>query len=75
MGNYRLEMKKERLRKYYESEEKILMGQSYAIGSMRLTRADLPSVQKEIKELEAEVDALQKHGTAKRRCVRVLPLD
>ena len=75
MKNYRLEMKKERLRNYYEAEERILKGQSYALGTMRLTRADLSAVQKEIKELEAEVGALEQHGTTKRRCARVLPRD
>lgn len=75
MGNYRLEMKKERLRNYYEAEERILRGQSYSLGTMRLTRADLSAVQKKIKELEAEVEALEQHGTAKRRCARVVPLD
>lgn len=75
MKNYRLEMKKERLRNYYEAEERILKGQSYALGTMRLTRADLSAVQKEIKELEAEVGTLEQHGTTKRRCARVLPFD
>ena len=75
MGDYRLEMKKERLKNYYEAEKMILRGQSYAIGAMRLTRADLSTIQKKIKELESEVGALEQYGTAKRRCARVIPLD
>lgn len=74
MSNQRLEMKKKRLQQYYDAEEKILRGQSYTIGSRQLTRADLSSVQSVIKELEAEVEALEKRGTAKRRSARVVPL-
>ncbi|RKI24669.1 hypothetical protein D7V82_14650 [bacterium 1xD8-6] len=74
MSGQRLEMKKERLKRYYDAEEKILRGQSYKIGTRELTRADLESVQDKIKELEAEVDALEKHGTSKRRSARVVPL-
>lgn len=75
MSDKRLEMKKERLGRYYEAEEKILRGQSYKIGTRELTRADLASVQGKIKELETEVDALEKRGTAKRRSARVVPLE
>ncbi len=74
MSDKRLEMKKERLERYYEAEEKILKGQSYKIGTRELTRADLASVQGKIKELETEVDTLEKRGTAKRRSARVVPL-
>lgn len=75
MSGQRLEMKKERLRRYYDAEEKILKGQSYKIGTRELTRADLASVQDKIKELETEVDMLEKRGTSKRRSARVIPLE
>lgn len=75
MSNQRLEMKKKRLQQYYDAEEKILKGQSYTLGSRQLTRADLATVQNKIKELEAEVDALQQRGTTKRRSARVVPID
>ena len=71
----RLEMKKERLARDYKAEEKILRGQSYKIGTRELTRADLAGVQDKIKELEAEVDALEKYGTARRRSVRAVPIE
>lgn len=74
MSNQRLEMKKKRLQQYHDAEEKILRGQSYTIGPRQLTRADLSSVQSVIKELEVEVEALEKRGTTKRRSARVVPL-
>lgn len=75
MSNQRLAMKKERLQQYYDAEAKILNGQSYTIGSRQLTRANLATVQRIIKELEAEIEALEERGTTKRRSARVIPLD
>lgn len=75
MADKRLEIKKKRLQQYYNAEEKILKGQSYTLGSKQLTRANLALVQSKIKELEAEVEALERRGTAKRRSARVVPLD
>ena len=74
MANQKLEMKKKRLQQYYDAEEKILRGQSYTIGSRQLTRANLIYVQSMIKELETEIDMLEKHGSSKRRSARVIPL-
>ena len=74
MHGKRLEIKKERLAQYYEAEERVLKGQSYRIGTRQVTRADLAAIQSGIKELEAEVAALEKHGTAGRRAARVIPL-
>ena len=71
----RLAIQKRHLEEYYDAESKILKGQSYTIGSRQLTRANLADVQKKIKELEAEVEALEKRGTTKRQMVRVVPLD
>lgn len=49
MGNAMLNV---RLKQYLEAENTILIaGQSYRIGNMTLTRADLPYVQKEIRSL------------------------
>lgn len=74
MSKQKLDLKKERLQRYYKAEEKILKGQSYTIGSRTLTRANLASVQRIIRELEAEVGALEKRGSTKRRSARVVPL-
>ncbi len=72
--NPRIESVKRRLDDYYEAERKILKGQSYKIGSRELTRANLATVQKKIQELEAELDALEKRGTSKRRSARIVPI-
>lgn len=76
-GNFKeiLEDKKLRLELYKTAEKKILTGQSYSIGSRQLTRADLATVQKQIRELETDVQALEKRGTAKRRSARLVPVD
>lgn len=75
MSDLILEKKKERLKQYYEAESKILRSQSYRLGTRQLTRADLSNIQNEIKELEAEIEALESRGTTKRRVARVVPID
>ena len=69
----RLESLKRRLDEYYEAESSILKGQSYSIGSMQLTRANLGAVQSKISELESQISQLENRGTTKRRSVRVIP--
>lgn len=73
--NKRIELKKERLEKYYEAEEKILNSQSYSLGSRTLTRANLKEIQTMIDKLENEIAQLESHGGTGRRAVRVVPLD
>ena len=75
MSSAVLEMKKSRLERYYEAEEKVLNSQSYTLGSKTLTRADLSSIQNMIKKLESEIESLEKYGTLKRRTVRIVPVD
>ncbi len=70
-----LEEKRERLKKYREAEEKILNGQSYALGSKQLTRTNLAKVQDMIAKLEAEIETIERYGTTKRRSRRVVPVD
>ena len=41
-----------RLNAYYNAEMAVLTGQSYQIGTKRLTRADLSEIRKAIGELE-----------------------
>lgn len=74
-ANTVLEIKKNRLKLYYEAEEKVLNSQSYTIGSKTLTRADLTSIQNMIKKLEGEIASLEQYGTMKRRSVRIVPVD
>ena len=75
MSNTVLEIKKNRLKRYYEAEEKVLNRQSYTLGSKTLTRADLTSIQNMIKKLEGEISSLEQYGTTKRRSVRIVPVD
>ncbi len=74
-ANAVLEIKKNRLKLYYEAEEKVLNSQSYTLGSKTLTRADLTSIQNMIKKLEGEIASLEQYGTTKRRSVRIVPVD
>lgn len=74
-ANTVLEIKKKRLKLYYEAEEKVLNSQSYTLGSKTLTRADLTSIQNMIKKLEGEIASLEQYGTMKRRSVRIVPVD
>lgn len=70
-----LDIKKDRLERYYKAEEKILNGQSYTLGSKQLTRTDLARVQSMIARLEAEIAALESRGTTKRPVRRAIPVD
>ena len=74
-ANTVLEIKNNRLKLYYEAEEKVLNSQSYTLGSKTLTRADLTSIQNMIKKLEGEIASLEQYGTMKRRSVRIVPVD
>lgn len=74
-ANAVLEIKKNRLKLYYEAEEKVLNSQSYTLGSKTLTRADLTAIQSMIKKLEGEIASLEQYGTLKRRSVRIVPVD
>ena len=67
----RIESVERRLDLYYQAEEAVLNAQRFRIGSQEVTLADLSDIRKIIKELEAELDALQTRGSAKRRVGRV----
>lgn len=71
----KIALKKERLEKYYEAEEKILNSQSYTLGSKTLTRADLSDVQKMIEKLENEIAQLEAFGSTARRAARAVLID
>jgi hypothetical protein len=60
-----------RLTLYLEAEEMILRGQAYKIGTRSLTRADLASVQGEIRRLETVLAA----NGVKNRTFRAVPRD
>lgn len=65
---------KNRLEKYYDAEEKILLGQSYSMGSRSLTRANLPYVQSMIQTLENQLEALETDGSTNRKVKHIVPL-
>lgn len=65
---------KSRLEKYYDAEEKILLGQSYSMGSRSLTRANLPHVQSMIQTLENQLEALETNGSTNRKVKHIVPL-
>ena len=44
-------MRNERLRQYWEAEQKVLGGQSYTIGNRTLTRANLAEIRTAIDDL------------------------
>ncbi len=76
-----IEEKRERLQAYRQKELEILAGgvQSYGIGSRNLTRynVDLSTIREAIKELEAEIAALEAQyaGGKPRKAVGVIPRD
>ena len=65
-----------RLQQYLEAEEAILSGQSYTIGNRTLTRANLATVEKVIKELiEAGAVLDDEEGSQRTSTKRVVFLD
>ena len=60
-----------RLSLYFKAEEAILAGQSYEIGDMKLTRANLKDVQNMIASLEKKISVLneQLKGRARFRAI------
>ena len=50
-----IERKKERLNLYLQAEQAILSGQSYEIEGLKLTRADLKTVENMIEALERAI--------------------
>jgi len=75
-----LEEVKRRLELYYQAEAAILEGaQSYSIGSRQITRATLPAVQAEIRQLEKRKEeleaALEEGGLGRRKSYRIIYRD
>lgn len=83
MVNYaeKLDKAKTRLNLYYTQEEKMLQNgvQSYGLGQRNLTRyqLDLANIKATIKELENEIDYLERRlcGKSKNRSFSVVPTD
>ena len=69
-------MRNERLRQYWQAEQKGLSGQSYTIGNRALTRANLAEIRAAIDDLLAAGATLDDGEEAKmRRSKRVVFID
>ena len=67
----RLELLKDRLRRYLIAEQKILNGEEYQLDARRLRRPDLSKVRQAIDDLQAEIDLLERRGGRVKQCVFV----
>lgn len=77
MSAITLEQAKEHLNLWLEAEKVVATGQSYAIGTRSLTRANLFQIREEIKMWEKKVEGLEsiELRKGKRRVMRVVPRD
>ncbi len=66
---------RQRLLEYRAAESRILLAQSYGMGSRTLTRADLKEVRDTIESLETRIEQLEETGSTKRRVARGIPVD
>ena len=58
---------------YRDAERRVLQGQSYTIGNMQLTRANLAEIRKAIADLESQVTLLS--GGTLGKSARVVFMD
>ena len=70
-----LETAKKHLEAWLQAELAISTGQSYQIGTKRITRADLSEVREQIKFWRNEVERLSAGINGPRRVFRVVPRD
>lgn len=69
-------MRNERLRQYWEAEQKVLGGQSYTIGNRTLTRANLAEIRAAIDDLISAGATLEDTSLSQvRRSKRVVFVD
>lgn len=69
-------MRNERLRQYWEAEQKVLGGQSYTIGNRTLTRANLAEIRAAIDDLISAGATLEDTSPSQvRRSKRVVFVD
>lgn len=75
----RLAFREKALEKLYAAYTALVDGgvKSYTIDDRELTRFDLPTLSKEIKSAESEIDALtaELNGKTRRKAVGVIPRD
>lgn len=69
MAMTRLELLKDRLRRYLIAEAAILRGEEYQLDARRLRRPDLAKVRQAISDLQSEIDLLERRGGRIKRVV------
>ena len=74
MGAIDLDTAKKHLEMWLEAEEALATSQSYTIGTMSLTRANLAEVSKRIEYWQNKVNQLSKNGR-RNRVYGVIPMD
>lgn len=75
MGGITLEVAREHLNTWLEAEAALATSQSYTIGSMSLTRADLRTVRENIKYWDDMCTKLERAGKGRNRIFRTVPMD
>ena len=75
MAAITLEVAREHLNTWLEAETALASSQSYTIGTMSLTRADLKSVRENIEYWSKTVTRLERNRTGRNRVYRIVPHD
>ncbi|MBP0983083.1 MAG: hypothetical protein J6A19_05090 [Oscillospiraceae bacterium] len=74
MSAISLDTAKKKLETWLEAEEALSTSQSYTVGTLTLTRADLGQVRKNIEFWEKKVTELERRG-GRNRIYNVIPMD
>ena len=75
MGGITVEIAREKLNTWLEAEEALATSQSYTMGTMSLTRADLKQVRENITYWNDRVTKLERAGKGRNRINRGIPMD
>ena len=74
MNAITLETAKKKLEMWLEAEDALAVSQSYTVGTLTLTRADLGKVRENIEYWEKKVTLLERRG-GRNRIYNVIPMD
>lgn len=74
MSAITLETAKKKLEMWLEAEDALAVSQSYTVGTLTLTRADLENVHKQVEYWEKKVTELERRG-GRNRIYNVIPMD
>ena len=75
MGGITVEIAREKLNTWLEAEEALATSQSYTMGTMSLTRADLKQVRENITYWNDMVTKHERAGKGRNRIYRGIPMD